>query len=66
MEAFADKFGVSLAGFASDSYFGEESAFNPIYWIWCRVFFPESLHLQPISVSDLIDAARTRQWNKSL
>ncbi len=62
MEAFMDQFEVDMSEFKFNRYFGPEVGCNPAVWLWCRLFMPQLLHSEPVTIDDLVSAAMQRKW----
>jgi len=68
MVEFAKEFGVDLDSFVLSRHFGPELPFNPLVWLYWKIFTPNSLNergqykMVPIMVSDLYEAAKTKRF----
>jgi len=62
MQAFAQRFGVDLSAFRCERHFGPEAAFNPLAYLWLLLFDRKQLRLVPITIADLVEAARRGRW----
>lgn len=60
--AFAERFGVDLDRFDFEAHFDVEGGFDPVRYLFLKAFRPKKLHKAPVTVSDLVRAARARQW----
>lgn len=62
MEAFAERFRVDMTAFDFERHFRDEGTVNMLMRLWLRVRDPESLKRVPITLEDLVDAARQKRW----
>lgn len=68
MVSFSDEFKVDMSQFKYDLHFGPEYGFNPLPWLFWRIFTPEKLNARgnwkmvPITILDLYQAAKTQVW----
>jgi hypothetical protein len=62
MEAFAERFRVDLSGFEFERHFRDEEAGGPLSRLWQRWRNPESGKRIPITLEDLVEAAREKRW----
>ena len=62
MEAYARRFDVDLANFEFSLHFGPEAAFNPLLYIYWRLFTPHRLRFIPITFAHLTQCALTHRW----
>jgi acyl carrier protein len=69
MEAFSKEFDVDMSEFEFDSHFGSEG-FSPVdvfYLLYCllgRIFKKDLSGLIPITLRDLVSAAKAKKWHK--
>jgi acyl carrier protein len=63
MQAFAHRFQVDLSDFHFDLHFGPEAAYNPFLSFYLWLFKPSALKLEPITIGDLVRAAKERKWH---
>jgi acyl carrier protein len=62
MDEFSNEFGVNMKLFVFDRHFGPEGiGIDPRSLFWL-IFNPENLHLVPIMISDLWEAAKTKKF----
>jgi hypothetical protein len=54
LQAFSKKFNVNINQFPFRDYFGPETAFNPVFFLW-HIFFGKKL--KELTVNDLVKAA---------
>lgn len=64
MAAYRDRFKVDLADFVFAKYFGVEAGFDPLYYLYLRIFRPEEFRKPEITLADLVSAAKAGRWNK--
>jgi acyl carrier protein len=67
MEAFSEEFNVDMSEFEFDRHFGPEGGFGPVrlvYYLYCRLFGREFSGLIPITLRDLVSAAKVKKWYK--
>jgi len=62
MQTYAQKFNVDLESFKFTDYFSVEGGFNPISYLFVRIFNPAHLKKQTITLADLVNAARKGKW----
>jgi acyl carrier protein len=62
MEAFGEQFSVDMRRFRPDLHFGSEGGCNPLAAVFLLVRRPRWARFVPITVGDLVVAARSRQW----
>jgi hypothetical protein len=62
MEAFGRRYGVDLGEFRTGLHFGPEAGCNPVVFLLLLVHRPRCMKFVPITVGDLVQAARSRQW----
>jgi acyl carrier protein len=62
MEAFGVRFGVDIGEFRAGLHFGPEAGCNPVVYLFLCLFRPQRLRFIPITVGDLVAAARSKQW----
>jgi hypothetical protein len=62
IDAFSRGFDVDLAGFQADLHFGPEAGCNPLAYMLLFLLQPQNLRFVPITVKDLVEAARSRRW----
>lgn len=62
MEAFGERFGVDLSAFEPALHFGPEAGGDPITGLVVLLFRPRWTRRIPITVGDLVEAARTGEW----
>ena len=62
---FAGQFAVDLTGFDFGSHFGPEAAFNPFVYLYLRLVDSERLRKKPLTVRQLMVAARTKKLRNS-
>jgi hypothetical protein len=58
LDRFATEFCVDRSGFAFDHHFGLEAAFNPLLYLYCRLWRPERVRFVPLTVGDLVEAVQ--------
>ena len=63
MAAFGQHFGVDTSEFKASLHFGPEAGCNPFLFLVLRMYRPRSLRLVPITVGDLVEAARSGRWH---
>ena len=62
MQAFAVRFGIDLADFESDLYFGPEAGCDPLTLLF-YLFSPGTRpKFAPITLGDLVQAAQEGKW----
>ena len=61
LDAFRDEFGVDMAGFDFDLYFGGEGFFPPLYLYWL-LFDRRKLRSIPVTLADLAASAEAKKW----
>lgn len=67
-EEFANAFRVDLADFEINQYFGPEAAGDPVssiinlLQVWWTGDSHKAANVMPISLRDLVEAARARRW----
>jgi len=62
MECFARGFEVDLSAFDPTLHFGSEGGWNPLSLLAC-LFPATGAGLIPITLADLVEAARTHLWS---
>ena len=60
--AYRERFGVDMTAFEYDRHFGPEAAWNPFSWLYWRLFRPERLRFDPVTIGHLVEAARCGRW----
>lgn len=60
LNEYAKRFIVDITDFPSEKYFGEESSFNPFYFIY-RIFVKETEELRTLYIRDLVDAREKKK-----
>jgi hypothetical protein len=66
IQAFGERFGVDLSHFRFDRHFGPEGGASSMGCLWYLLLPRSRPHLVPITISDLVEAARTGQWQTPL
>jgi acyl carrier protein len=64
MAAYRERFKVDLTDFIFEKHFGVEAAFEPLSYLYLRIFRPEEFRKPEITVADLVSAAKAGRWNK--
>jgi hypothetical protein len=62
MKDYGRRFGVDMSEFRAGLHFGPEAGCNPLSAVILLVYRPRSMRLIPITVGDLVEAARTKRW----
>jgi hypothetical protein len=62
IQAFGERFGVDLSDFRFDQHFGPEGGANPLGCLWYLLVPRCHPRFVPITISDLVEAARKGQW----
>ena len=65
LQRFGKEFDVSLDAVECDRHFGPEEAFNPFLWLWPKWRASHRVwrsNLIPVTIADLVEAAKTRKW----
>jgi hypothetical protein len=62
MESFGQRFGVDISEFESTLHFGPEAGCNPVVALVVLMIWPLRTKFIPITVRDLVEAARSRKW----
>jgi acyl carrier protein len=62
-DAFSEKFVVDLSDFQYNKHFGSEGGGNPINFL-ISILFHEYDTQEPVTIQDLVDAAKAGRWVK--
>jgi acyl carrier protein len=62
MAEIGESFGVDLSEFQADLHFGPDGGGNPISALVVLLFRPKWARLIPITIGDLVAAARSGRW----
>lgn len=63
-EKFSEEFQVDLSTFQFDKYFGPEASFDPVLWLVSILSGTPIRKLEPVSIQDLVSAAKAKRWLK--
>jgi acyl carrier protein len=58
---FVRQFQVEASTFDFRPHFGPEASFNPLTYVYWRVFKPARLRFVPLTLGDLVDAVRSKR-----
>ena len=67
MEAFSEEFDVDMSEFEFKRHFGPETGISPfslVVYLYCRQFGKDFSGLVPITLRDLVSAAKAKKWHK--
>lgn len=62
MAAFGQRFEVNMGEFFAALHFNDEGGCNPVLVLLWLLYRPRFLRLVPITLGDLVEAARSKQW----
>jgi hypothetical protein len=61
LRRFAQAFDVDASAFRFQRHFGPEAPFHPLSYLYLRLLRPERLRFVPLTVGDLVQAARSKR-----
>ena len=67
MEAFSEEFDVDMSEFEFKRHFGLETGIGPlslVVYLYCRLFGKDLSGVIPITLRDLVSAAKAKKWHK--
>ena len=62
LSQYCKEFDVDLSTMNFDSYFGPEAGFNPIYYLFNKLFCKKKLKKTSLTINNLVRAAEKKEW----